>query len=204
LGIYTTGNNNREKSDPYLDVRDYRPGTGYGGSTTSSIQGMANEPNDPEPATVLASPHVVNIRKGQATKKFNWKKGGQTVAKGVSKGFKGAFSSANPQQAQYDSQSQHHHPHIQHVQGSGQHIAGMSYGSMMPIESPASSLNGSRPATGADQTRGFFGQRLGKGMPGMPGKTPSNGNLTCSAAEGPASESFPFCFPTAVHVLSFN
>ena len=47
-----------------------------------------------EPATVLSAPHVVNIRKGQA-KKFNWKKGGQSVAKGVSKGFKGAFASVD-------------------------------------------------------------------------------------------------------------
>lgn len=45
-----------------------------------------------EPATVLSAPHVVNIRKAQA-RKFNWKKGGATVAKGVSKGFKGAFGS---------------------------------------------------------------------------------------------------------------
>ncbi|KFY62681.1 hypothetical protein V496_04446 [Pseudogymnoascus sp. VKM F-4515 (FW-2607)] len=49
-----------------------------------------------EPATVLSAPHVVNIRKAQA-KKFNWKKGGATVAKGVSKGFKGAFGSEREQ-----------------------------------------------------------------------------------------------------------
>lgn len=51
-----------------------------------------------EPATVLSAPHVVNIRKAQA-KKFNWKKGGATVAKGVSKGFKGAFGSERERNA---------------------------------------------------------------------------------------------------------
>ncbi|KAJ5160301.1 uncharacterized protein N7482_007305 [Penicillium canariense] len=40
-------------------------------------------------ATVVPGPHVVNVRKG----KFNWKKGGQNVAKGV-KGLKGAFMSS--------------------------------------------------------------------------------------------------------------
>jgi Rho-type GTPase-activating protein 1/2 len=51
---------------------------------------------------VLQGPHVVNIRKGQP-KKFNWKKGGQNVAKGVTKGIKGAFSST---QASYSREMQ--------------------------------------------------------------------------------------------------
>jgi len=40
---------------------------------------------------VIQGPHVVNIRKGQP-RKFDWRKG-QKVAKGVTKGLKGAFSS---------------------------------------------------------------------------------------------------------------
>lgn len=43
-------------------------------------------------ATIVPGPHVVSIRKGQP-RKFNWKKGGQNVAKGV-KGLKGAFMSS--------------------------------------------------------------------------------------------------------------
>ncbi|KAJ5098787.1 hypothetical protein N7532_005788 [Penicillium argentinense] len=53
-----------------------------------------------EPATaqvVPAGPQVVSIRKGQP-RKFNWKKGGQNVAKGV-KGLKGAFMSSEAQEA---------------------------------------------------------------------------------------------------------
>lgn len=43
-------------------------------------------------ATIVPGPQVVSIRKGQP-RKFNWKKGGQNVAKGV-KGLKGAFMSS--------------------------------------------------------------------------------------------------------------
>lgn len=43
---------------------------------------------DVEPVTLMPGPQVVNIRKGQP-RKFNWKRGGQKVTKGI----KGAFSS---------------------------------------------------------------------------------------------------------------
>ena len=48
-----------------------------------------HEDGEPATATVVPGPQVVSIRKGQP-RKFNWKKGGQNVAKGV-KGLKGAF-----------------------------------------------------------------------------------------------------------------
>jgi hypothetical protein len=48
-------------------------------------------------ATVVPGPQVVSIRKGQP-RKFNWKKGGQNVAKGV-KGLKGAFMSSESEAA---------------------------------------------------------------------------------------------------------
>ena len=48
-------------------------------------------------ATVVPGPQVVSIRKGQP-RKFNWKKGGQNVAKGV-KGLKGAFMSSENEAA---------------------------------------------------------------------------------------------------------
>lgn len=52
-----------------------------------------NISEDAEPATIVPGPQVVSIRKGQP-RKFNWKKGGQNVAKGVTKGLKGAFMSS--------------------------------------------------------------------------------------------------------------
>jgi hypothetical protein len=93
LGIYTPIHKDRSNNSLQLDDASIRPSTSTTllGSTNSYPQPMDQDPSM-EPATVLSAPHVVNIRKGQA-KKFNWKKGGQTVAKGVSKGFKGAFTS---------------------------------------------------------------------------------------------------------------
>ena len=52
-----------------------------------------------EPATVLTAPtgpQVVNIRKGQP-KKFNWRKGGEKMAKNVTKCLKGAFATERVQ-----------------------------------------------------------------------------------------------------------
>ncbi len=60
-------------------------------ATDSSLPNLLQE-NEAEPATILTAPQVVNIRKGQP-KKFNWRKGGERVAKNVTKGIKGAFVS---------------------------------------------------------------------------------------------------------------
>jgi hypothetical protein len=49
-----------------------------------------------EPAAILTAPQVVNIRKGQP-KKFNWRKGGEKMAKNVTKGLKGAFATERVQ-----------------------------------------------------------------------------------------------------------
>lgn len=85
LGIY---NHKSEKSTYSIDSRELnRLGdTPVVDSATTLAAGEA------EPVTVLQGPQVVNIRKGQP-KKFDWRKG-QKVAKGVTKGLKGAFSSA--------------------------------------------------------------------------------------------------------------
>ena len=86
LGIYA---HHKDKSNPSIDARDIR-----NMSTDASLadSGTTLAAGEAEPVTVLQGPHVVNIRKGQA-KKFDWRKG-QKVAKGVTKGLKGAFSSA--------------------------------------------------------------------------------------------------------------
>lgn len=105
LGIYNGAHHNKDKSSVsvHLDDSSLRPSTGLTGTTAYSSmnmypQAMEQDPSM-EPATVISAPHVINIRKGQATKKtFNWKKGSATVAKGLNKGFKGAFSSSQPEQ----------------------------------------------------------------------------------------------------------
>jgi hypothetical protein len=86
LGIYS---HHKDKSQISIDSREAR--TAF---TESSIAASSTtlQQEEAEPVTVLQGPQVVNIRKGQP-KKFNWKKGGQNVAKGVTKGLKGAFSS---------------------------------------------------------------------------------------------------------------
>ncbi|KAI9840331.1 MAG: Rho-type gtpase-activating protein [Thelocarpon superellum] len=166
LGIYS--NQYRERLDS-VDSRELlRPGTGYTGSTSSSMQGVMGDSVDAEPAAVLSSPHVVNIRKGQV-KKFNWKKGGQQVAKGVSKGFKGAFSSSYPQQ-----------PYAK----DGQMIEGMPYNGMPAGESPGFVPNNASRTPGEPRPGGLglFGRKGG-----MPGKMPSSGNLSYVTAEAPGA-----------------
>lgn len=84
LGIY---GHHKDKSQISVDAtRSMSTDASLVDSATTLTAGEA------EPVTVLQGPHVVNIRKGQA-KKFDWRKG-QKVAKGVTKGLKGAFSSA--------------------------------------------------------------------------------------------------------------
>ncbi|PKY08822.1 chimaerin [Aspergillus campestris IBT 28561] len=80
LGIYSHG---KEKSLSSIDALR----SANDGASTANISEEA------EPATILPGPQVVSIRKGQP-RKFNWKKGGQNVAKGVTKGIKGAFMSS--------------------------------------------------------------------------------------------------------------
>jgi len=142
----------------------YGPGNNY-------PQAMEQDPSM-DPATVLSAPHVVNIRKGQA-KKFNWKKGGATVAKGVSKGFKGAFSSDRQERNQWQGQT-------------GDNI-GVPYNiTMAPLESPlpTGTSNVSRSVPSDPARQGGFG--LFKKSGTMP-KAQSNGSLSAIAAEHPAN-----------------
>ena len=137
LGIYTQSHSSRSNSG--TDIRDSRPSFAESTMTGST----AVQENDVEPATYL--PQVVNIRKAQP-KKFNWKKGGHNVAKGVTKGLKGAFSSDGNRN-----------------QREGQYLEGMPYGAMQQQEYPTSSLSRNqshdpaRPGLG-----GFFGNQRGK------------------------------------------
>lgn len=173
LGIYTHHNKDKSNVSVQLDDASLRPSTGTTlfGSVSTYPQAMDQDPSM-EPAAVLSAPHVINIRKGQA-KKFNWKKGGQTVAKGVSKGFKGAFSSAQQERnQQWPSQT-------------GDSI-GLPYNmTVAPVESPAGSQPGNFPRSASnDPARQGGGFALFKKSNTMP-KSITNGNV--SAAEHPST-----------------
>lgn len=149
LGIYTHHHKDKSNVSIQLDDGSLRPSNsstvfGSAGSVNGFPQAM-DQDSGMEPATVLSAPHVINIRKGQA-KKFNWKKGGQTVAKGVSKGFKGAFSSVQQERNQ---------------QWAGQNgdSIGVPYNmTVAPVETPTGAQSGSLPrSTSTDPSRQGFG-----------------------------------------------
>ena len=158
LGIYTQSHSSRSNSG--TDIRDSRPSFAESTMTGST----AVQENEVEPATYLTAPQVVNIRKAQP-KKFNWKKGGHNVAKGVTKGLKGAFSSDGNRN-----------------QREGQYLEGMPYGAMQQQEYPTSSLSRNqshdpaRPGLG-----GFFGNQRGKQQTW---KNSPNGSMPVITHEG--------------------
>jgi len=179
LGIYTHHSKAKSNASIHIDESSLRPSTsttmfGSGsGSVTTYPQSM-DQDSGLEPATVLSAPHVINIRKGQA-KKFNWKKGGQTVAKGVSKGFKGAFASVQQQQQ---------HERNPQWQGQTGDSIGMPYNmTVAPVEAAAGPQPGSLPrSTTADpRAGGGFGLFKKSNMP----KSMSNGNFP--PAENPST-----------------
>lgn len=151
LGIYT--HHSKEASQVSVDGRDMGPGGSEGSHPGSQLNIHAE--NDADHAAILTAPQMVNIRKGQP-KKFNWKKGGQNVAKGVTKGLKGAFSSND--QAKY--------------QREGGITEGVPYG-LMPSGSDYHNGSLPRPTMNdpARQGFGFFNNQ--KGKPGQSRVTPN-------------------------------
>jgi len=105
LGIYT--NNKDTTGDAKTSL-----------SMTDSAASQHSTETDMDSATLLNAPKVVDIRKG-APKKFNWKKGGASVAKNVSKGFKGAFGGGQNSTLREE-----------------QFAEGVPYGSLQPGELP--------------------------------------------------------------------
>lgn len=135
LGIYA-----QQKDRPNtasVDQQSNRPSLAESNMTGSTVIGE----QEPESATYLAAPQVVNIRKAQPKKTFNWKKGGQNVAKGV-KGLKGAFSS-DPNRTRQE----------------GQYTEGIPYGAMSQQEYPSTSftVRGAQQPERRDAFGGFFG-----------------------------------------------
>jgi hypothetical protein len=82
LGIYS---HHKEKSQLSFDSRDTLRNMS---TDLTNIDSASTLQGEAEPVTVIQGPQMVNIR----PKKFDWRKG-QKVAKGVTKGLKGAFSS---------------------------------------------------------------------------------------------------------------
>ncbi|KAM5455698.1 Rho-type gtpase-activating protein [Microsporum audouinii] len=131
LGIYS---HQKDKSSTSLEARS----TPYEAVASNS---SVTVPEEAEPATVIQGPHVVNIRKGQP-KKFTWKKG-QNVAKGVTKGLKGAFL----------------------YQREGQLNDNSSIISTSQQESNGSGMPRSQTQDPSRQGFGFFGNQKGKPTP---------------------------------------
>lgn len=132
LGIYT---HHKDKSvESASAIRNMSSDVSVPDSATTLATSEA------EPITVLQGPQVVNIRKGQP-KKFDWRKG-QKVAKGVTKGLKGAFSSA---QQSYSRDLQFAETGAYGQQPAGQ---GPEYGTSLPNKNQ-------EPAKGGGF--GFFG-----------------------------------------------
>lgn len=170
LGIYTHHSKDKSSASIQMDDSSIRPSTsttifGPGSGSVNSYPQSMDQDAAMEPTTVLAAPHVINIRKGQAKKTFNWKKGGQTVAKGVSKGFKGAFAST--QQPERNPQ----------WQGQTGDSIGMPYNmTMTPVEAPVGAQPGSLPRAATADPRAGGGFGLFKKSNTMP-KSISNGSF---------------------------
>lgn len=162
-----------------LDDVSLRPSTGTTlfSMTGSYAQNMEQEGSIIDPAAELSAPHVVNIRKGQATKKtFNWKKSRQTVAKGVSKGIKGAFSSAQQQQQQQSQLC----PDQNRRQAQNNDSIGLPYNlTVSGIDTSLSSQNQSSSRNTSIDQRNQGGFGLFKKSSNVP-KPTSNGNFVAS------------------------
>jgi Rho-type GTPase-activating protein 1/2 len=141
LGIYTP--HSKEKYPASLDGRELKtPSIADSNLTGSTVM----QEHDGDPATYLTAPQVVKIRKAQP-KKFNWKRGGHTVAKGVTKGLKGAFASSDPNK----------------VSREGQFSEGPPYGSMPPHQEPLhGNMSRGQMHDPNRQGFGFFGNPKGK------------------------------------------
>jgi hypothetical protein len=143
----------------------------------SSMQNLLQE-NEAEPATVLTAPQVVNIRKGQP-KKFNWRKGGERVAKNVTKGIKGAFVGERVGPGR---EGEPPYGNIGVPYSSTQAVAGSDQGSNN------NSRVGLDAARGGAQGFGFFGQKAGGLKAGGLSNMKDNSSTNLVAAADPSGE----------------
>lgn len=154
LGIYTT--NGKDKSDVSISeiekaVKEHQ---------------MNRLAEDMEQSTIESAPKIVVIPKQKANK-FNWKKGGQAVAKNVTKGLKGAFASQQPMN-QHDALT----------------VGGAPYGSLQPGNTP--SLEPSAAQKAGERGFGFFGsvQKAQQRPVQKPMHNHNNSTAQLAAADG--------------------
>ena len=172
LGIYN--HHPRERSNVSIDAR---PSVAESNISCSTMYPEGSEHEAQQPAAaMLGAPQVVNIRKAQP-RKFNWKKGGHNVAKGVKSGLKGAFSSNDrsrdgPQ-----------------ASGGAVFTEGVPYGSTALGQQPEYTLGNvpkSQPHNQDRQGFGFFSssQNKTKDKPATPLR---NGSISAPVPEGAAT-----------------
>ena len=167
LGIYTP-QHHKDRSNVSMESREPRPSLADSSLTGSTVV----QEHEADPATYLTAPQVVNIRKAQP-KKFNWKKGGHNVAKGVTKGLKAAFNERD------------------RGQRDGQYTEGISYNQMQQLEYPTSSLPRSQSQDPRQGFGGFFGKE--KGKPHQQWKNSPNGSMPAvNSYGGPGTDVFHF------------
>lgn len=158
LGIYT--HQVKDRSTRSIDGREPPHSIAESSMTGSTVVHEL----DGDSATYLSAPQVVNIRKAQP-KKFNWKRGGQTVAKGVTKGLKGAFTSNDPNKLHRD----------------GSFGDGTTSASTQPAqEYPTGSQSKMQMHDPARQGFGLFGNQKQK----LPSKNASNSTVSMVNADG--------------------
>lgn len=169
----------KDPSSASLDGRELRPSVTESNATGSTL--VHEHDSEIQPAT-----QVVNLRKGQP-KKF-WKRGGQNVAKGVTKGLKGAFSSNEERKLQRDGQYTEGLPYSQVAQSANYPMTdplpknqhhdpsrqGFSFFERQKGKPQRSTPNGSMPAVNLTAGANLFGSELehraeyeGGGIPGI-------------------------------------
>ncbi|KAI1625704.1 breakpoint cluster region protein [Exophiala viscosa] len=157
LGIYS---HNKDKSSVSVDsnsntVRNMS--TDFTNiDSTSTLQA-----SEAEPVTVIQGPHVVNIRKGQP-RKFDWRKG-QKVAKGVTKGLKGAFSST---QQSYSRDLQFAETGAYGTTPLGQEYPGLPKSNPEPVKQSGFGFFGGNPRT-APKPNGLYAPQGNASTPSL-------------------------------------
>ena len=168
LGIY----HSKDKSSVHLDDASMNSGTTIYGSNATAI-GTYPQPMDVEgDSQVFAAPQVVQIRKLPG-KKFNWGKKGATVAKGVTKGFKGAF---------YSEKDKNHHQQQQWQEQPAGDAIGMPYNMTKAAADSPQQMPPILPPRHASNDPGRFGL-FKKSHNGS--KNQSLGDLSALAGPGP-------------------
>lgn len=154
LGIYS---HHKEKSNLSIDAREVR---NMSTDLTNIDSASTLQASEAEPVTVIQGPQMVNIRKGQP-KKFDWRRG-QKVAKGVTKGLKGAFSST---QQTYSRDLQFNETGAYGTGPLGQEYSSMSKSNPEPVKQTGFGFFGNQKA--ATKPNGLYAQQTNASTPSL-------------------------------------